>query len=81
MKQGDALTKSGTHWKQTIGGEQIGHPLQMAIVVVMVDAPIYMEKTTFVNRESGFEGVLTAPLVSVVYKDVKLDLRLYFREN
>ena len=44
MKQGDALTKSGTHWKQTIGGEQIGHPLQMAIVVVMVDAPIYMEK-------------------------------------
>ena len=48
-----------THWKQTIGGEQIGHPLQIATVVEMVDAPINMEKTTVVNRDSGFGGILT----------------------
>ena len=49
----------------------------MATLIEMIDAPIYMEKTTFVNRKSGFEGVLMAPLVSMVNKDVELDFAFF----
>ena len=35
-----------------------------------VDALIYMEKTAVVNRDSGFEDVLTPPLVSMVLSNL-----------